>query len=142
MVQLVLCGLLALVLAGALFAIATRFLPAGEQIAPVLRDEPPWDLPESRRLAAEDVEEVRLPVALRGYRFAEADLLLDRLADELRVRDEEIARLRAQRAAGDGFRPPVSPSAPYAGSYYRPRPSTGQRPVSYAAPEIEPDDRR
>jgi len=37
---------------------------------------------------------VRLPVALRGYRFAETDLLLDRLVEELRARDEEIARLR------------------------------------------------
>ncbi len=27
---------------------------------------------------------MKLPVALRGYRFAETDLLLDRLADELR----------------------------------------------------------
>jgi len=37
---------------------------------------------------------VRLPVALRGYRFAETDLLLDRLVEELRARDEEIAGLR------------------------------------------------
>ena len=36
---------------------------------------------------------MRLPVALRGYRFAETDLLLDRLTEELRLRDEEIARL-------------------------------------------------
>jgi hypothetical protein len=34
---------------------------------------------------------------LRGYRFREADLLLDRLADELRGRDEEIAMLRGDR---------------------------------------------
>ena len=41
---------------------------------------------------------VRLPVALRGYRFAETDLLLDRLAEELRARDEEIDRLRELRS--------------------------------------------
>ncbi len=41
---------------------------------------------------------VRLPVALRGYRFAETDLLLDRLAEELRARDAEIDRLRELRS--------------------------------------------
>lgn len=94
MVQLLLYGLLAILLAGLLFLLATRFLPAGEQIAPALRDEPPWALPPERLLRAEDVDDLRLPVALRGYRFAETDLLLDRLAGELRLRDEEIARLR------------------------------------------------
>ncbi len=92
--HLLLYGLLAVILAGVLFAAAARFLPAGEQIAPPLRDEPPWELPLERPLEAEDVDGVRLPVALRGYRFAETDLLLDRLAGELRARDEEIARLR------------------------------------------------
>ena len=42
---------------------------------------------------------MRLPVALRGYRFAETDLLLDRLAAELRVRDAEIERLRGHGVA-------------------------------------------
>ena len=94
MLQLLLYALLAIIVAGALFLLATRFLPAGEQIAPPLRDEAPWELPPERRLAAEDVDGVRLPVALRGYRFAETDILLDRLAGELRDRDVEIARLR------------------------------------------------
>jgi DivIVA domain-containing protein len=95
--HLFLYGLLAIAIAVLLFALAARFLPAGEQIAPPLRDEPPWDLPADRPLSADDVDEVRLPVALRGYRFAETDLLLDRLAGELRARDAEIARLRAYR---------------------------------------------
>jgi DivIVA domain-containing protein len=92
--HLVLYGLLAIILAGGLFLLAARFLPAGEQIAPPLRDEPQWELPPDRMLAPEDVDTVRLPVALRGYRFAETDLLLDRLAAELRARDAEIVRLR------------------------------------------------
>jgi hypothetical protein len=94
--HLVLYGLLAVIVAVGLFLIATRFLPAGEQIAPPLRDEPPWELPPERTLQADDVDGVRLPVALRGYRFAETDILLDRLANELRTRDEEIARLRGR----------------------------------------------
>ncbi|HVU91146.1 MAG TPA: DivIVA domain-containing protein [Jatrophihabitans sp.] len=96
MLHLFLYGLLAILLAGGLFLLASRFLPAGEQIAPPLRDEPPWELPPERTLTGEDVDAVRLPVALRGYRFAETDLLLDRLAGELRARDAEIARLRGE----------------------------------------------
>jgi DivIVA domain-containing protein len=91
--HLLLYALLAIIVAIGLFLLASRFLPAGEQIAPPLRDEPPWELPAERGLRAEDVDQVRLPVALRGYRFAETDLLLDRLAAELRARDEEIERL-------------------------------------------------
>jgi DivIVA domain-containing protein len=87
-------GLLAVALAVGLFVLAARFLPAGEQIAPPLRDEAPWELPPDGSLRPEDIDAVRLPVALRGYRFAETDLLLDRLAGELRARDAEIARLR------------------------------------------------
>jgi hypothetical protein len=91
---LALYGLVAILLIGALYLIAVRLLPAGEQIAPPVRDEPIWTLPSERALIAADVADVRLPVALRGYRFAETDLLLDRLVEELQARDEEIARLR------------------------------------------------
>ena len=94
MLQVLLYILLAIIVGGGLFLLAARFLPAGEQIAPPVRDESPWELPPSRSLVAEDIDTVRLPVALRGYRFAETDELLDRLATELRERDAEIDRLR------------------------------------------------
>ncbi|WP_375491801.1 DivIVA domain-containing protein [uncultured Jatrophihabitans sp.] len=110
MLHLVLYGLLAVLLAGVLFLLATRFLPAGEQIAPALRDEPPWELPPERMLQADDVDNLRLPVALRGYRFAETDVLLDRLAGELRRRDEELARLRTH--AGGASEPTSTPGTP------------------------------
>ncbi len=90
-------AIVALIVAGGLFLLAARFLPAGEQIAPALRDEPIWSLPAERSLTYDEVAEVRLPVALRGYRFAETDLLLDRLGEELKARDAEIARLRGHR---------------------------------------------
>ena len=96
---------LAVLLVGGLFLIASKCLPAGEQLAAPVRDEPIWDLPAGQPIRAHDVAVVRLPVAVRGYRFQETDRLLDRLAEELRERDELIARLRvgeaATRGAGD-----------------------------------------
>jgi hypothetical protein len=132
---LALYGLLAVLVIGALYLIAVRLLPAGEQIAPPVRDEPIWALPVERSLVAADVADVRLPVALRGYRFAETDLLLDRLVEELQARDEEIARLRGAApltragqpdpAPGARFqRPPEPPLEPS----LEPRPESAPRP--------------
>lgn len=87
-------GGLAVVVVVVLFLLAAKFLPAGEQIAPPLSDDPIWRLPADQRIAAEEIESVRLPVAIRGYRFAEVDQLLDALAAQVRDRDEEIARLK------------------------------------------------
>lgn len=90
-------GLLAVLIAAVLFVAAAYLLPSGEQLAPAARDEPLWGLPEDQPVGETDIGSVRLPVALRGYRFAETDLLLDRLAEELRARDEQIARLTADK---------------------------------------------
>jgi hypothetical protein len=128
--HLFLYGLLAILLAGGLFLLATRFLPAGEQIAPPLRDEPPWELPPDRALEADDVDGVRLPVALRGYRFAETDLLLDRLAAELRARDAEIARLRGVEPAAPGEAPEHSAAA---------APAEAPEHSAFAPPQGPPD---
>ena len=93
---LLLYGLLAVLVIAVLYGLAVLVLPKGEQIAPPAPDVPPWaGLPRGRMVAA-DIGAVRLPVALRGYRFAETDQLLDRLTDELQARDEEIARLHAR----------------------------------------------
>lgn len=89
-------AVLAILVIALLFVLATRVLPPGEQIAPPLRDDPIWQLAEGQAISPEDVDTVRLPVALRGYRFAETDQLLDRLATELRQRDDEIARLKGR----------------------------------------------
>jgi DivIVA domain-containing protein len=46
-------------------------------------------------LSAADIDEVRLDQAARGYRMEDVDDLLGRLAQEIQVKDAEIARLRA-----------------------------------------------
>lgn len=98
MLTLVLYALLAIAVAAAVFFVVASLLPAGEQIAPSIRDDRPWELPADQTIRAEAVASVRLPVALRGYRFAETDVLLDRLAEELRARDELIAELQGSAA--------------------------------------------
>ena len=119
MVTVALFVLGGLAVGAALFLLAANFLPAGEQIAPSIRDEPIWTLPADRALDPADVVDVRLPVALRGYRFAETDLLLDRLGEELKQRDAEISALRSGRA-------------------WPPAPEPVTEPEPEAEPETEP----
>jgi hypothetical protein len=112
---LVLYAFLAAIAAVVLFALFVFVLPKGEQMAVAVADSAPWpSLPEE--VHPEDVVSMRLPVGLRGYRFAETDVLLDRLADELRHRDAEIAWLRGGRVGPDPTLEVVQPAAP-AGSW-------------------------
>nr|WP_155073780.1 DivIVA domain-containing protein [Streptomyces taklimakanensis] len=67
-----------------------------------LADAPPdrpvaW-LPPDRPLNRSDLEALRLPSALRGYRMEEVDDVLDRLGAELAERDARIAELEASLA--------------------------------------------
>ena len=113
MASLFLYGFIALIAIGALFGLAVVLLPPGEQIAPPAPDVKPWAIAD-HSLTSQDVVEVRLPVALRGYRFAETDALLDRLTEEIRLRDEEIAELRGETPATEpppAYQPDYDPSA-------------------------------
>jgi hypothetical protein len=89
--------LIALIVAGALFYAVIALLPDGLSLSPQ-RDERPFELPQDRRMVRDDLNRVRIPVSFRGYRFAETDDLIDRLAAEIVVRDEEIAQLRKSDA--------------------------------------------
>ncbi|RSS86257.1 DivIVA domain-containing protein [Streptomyces sp. WAC05292] len=71
-------------------------------------------LPETRPVAPADVAALRLPVAARGYRMAEVDDVLERLAAELAERDSRIAELAA--AVATAGRPAAAGSAPAAGA--------------------------
>lgn len=85
--------LLFLVLAGGALLATGR---AGG-LVPAPPDERPDSLPPGP-LDAADLLAVRLPVAVRGYRMAAVDALLDRLGGDLAERDGEVRRLADELA--------------------------------------------
>jgi DivIVA domain-containing protein len=82
--------------AAALFGVAAAVFGRGEELAPLAPGATPTRLPVGD-IEGTDVRELLFPQAVRGYRMAEVDWVLDRLAGELdRVaheRDELRARL-------------------------------------------------
>lgn len=72
----------------------------GSSASDVVPDRRAADLPLDRPVVAADIDALRLPQALRGYRMDDVDDVLDRLAEQLAQRDEQIAELR-RRFAGE-----------------------------------------
>ncbi|PBC77969.1 DivIVA domain-containing protein [Streptomyces sp. TLI_235] len=70
-------------------------LGGGGTLPEALPDRIAARLPQDRPLGRHDVDELRLPMALRGYRMDEVDNVLDRLGAELTLRDTRIAELEA-----------------------------------------------
>ncbi|WP_189934020.1 DivIVA domain-containing protein [Streptomyces sulfonofaciens] len=62
-------------------------------------------LPPDRPVHRDDVEALRFPLAVRGYRMADVDDALGRLGAELAERDARIARLEA--ALAGAYAPPA-----------------------------------
>ena len=89
---LALLGVVAVLFAAAVFA--TR---GGGELADAPPDVADVGLPDGP-LRAADVEALRFPLAVRGYRMAEVDAALERLAEELAARDRLIADLAEQAA--------------------------------------------
>ncbi len=88
--------IIALVVVGSLLFLAASFaFGRGEELAPVLPEGTPLELPDDRLADGDDLRAVRLSVAVRGYRMDEVDWLLDTLARQVDTRDREIARLRS-----------------------------------------------
>lgn len=81
-----------------LFLIAAVAVGWGDTLAETPPDGWRTVLPD-HRLSGEEVAALRLPLVIRGYRMADVDAVLDRLAGELRVRDAEIAELLARQSA-------------------------------------------
>ena len=91
-------------------------------LAEAPRDRADVELPDGP-LRSADVEQVRFGLALRGYRMAEVDDVLERLARELDDRDARLARLDAELAALHAR------VAPVAGDRHDERVSAHRQPV-------------
>lgn len=55
---------------------------------------PPVLLPEAQDISAQDIQDIRFAVGLRGYRTDQVDQVLERLTSAIEVRDQQIAELR------------------------------------------------
>lgn len=77
------------VVAGLVFVLAAAVFGRGEELAPLAPDATPTRLP-SREVSGDDVRDLTFQQVVRGYRMAEVDWALDRLAGE-------VDRLRADR---------------------------------------------
>jgi DivIVA domain-containing protein len=98
-----LVGIAAVAVVGALlFLGGSVLLGRGETRPPAELDRSPVELPDDRPVTADDVRGLQVSVAVRGYRMAEVDWLLEQLAQALEERDELIAALRAEQPGTDG----------------------------------------
>lgn len=70
-------------------------LGGGGSLPEAVQDRISARLPQDRPLNKTDVDDLRLPMAVRGYRMDEVDDVLDRLGAELAYRDSRIAELEA-----------------------------------------------
>ena len=97
--------------AAAVFGLAAAVFGRGEELAPLPPGPTPTWLPVGE-IGGDDLRELRLPQAVRGYRMAEVDWVLDRLADQLdhalAERDHLEARVaeldRSERSGDDDGR--------------------------------------
>jgi DivIVA domain-containing protein len=82
----------------------------------------------------EDVDRVRFSPALRGYRMDEVDDVIDRLVDELRRLEEEVAELRGRGApehpSANGRYLPGDGWTDRYGDFRRPAPTASSPPTS------------
>lgn len=62
-------------------------------------------LPEDRPVNRDDIDLLRFPLALRGYRMADVDDALGRLGSELAERDARIADLESALAGSRAVEP-------------------------------------
>ncbi|MGZ2357801.1 hypothetical protein LRE75_14075 [Streptomyces sp. 372A] len=105
-----------------------------QDVAPEQLTDP---LPASRPVGRADVEALRLPVGLRGYRMPDVDDALGRLGAELAERDARIAELESALAGAQATRT-GGPDLLKGGQDRPPRP---WQPPGAAGPADEPPAR-
>jgi DivIVA domain-containing protein len=138
-----------LVSAGVIFAIFAVTAGRGGSMTQFQPDWPGQPLPQDRPVRASDLADAKFSVAFRGYRMAEVDEALDRLAIEIAQRDEQIQQLTGRPfdpapeavtvlpAASD---PPAYDSAAYQPGAYDTavyQPSAPAQPSAYETPAYE-----
>ncbi len=74
--------LFAILIVLALGGVAVVAAGRGAPMSPAYDDAPDSLVPDHGPITADDLRRIRFPVAFRGYRMAEVDALLDRLAEE------------------------------------------------------------
>ncbi len=97
--------LMVLLVAVVVFGVAAVAAGQGGTLTTAAVDRAPWRAPD-QPFAPADLEAVRFPLAMRGYRMDLVDGVLDRVAAELAAKDAELAELHEQlRAAraGQGY---------------------------------------
>ena len=92
--------LVVVAVAAAVFGIAAAVFGRGEELAPLPPGPTPAHLPAGE-VTGEDVRALRFPQAVRGYRMADVDWALDRLAAELDRAVAERDDLRARLGGVD-----------------------------------------
>jgi DivIVA domain-containing protein len=97
---------LVLALAVVVGAVTLAVVGGGEsgplpEAAPERLDDP---LPLDRPIGHDDVESLRFPLAARGYRMADVDDALSRIAAELAERDARITDLESALAGAQAHR--------------------------------------
>ncbi|MGA4540203.1 DivIVA domain-containing protein [Uniformispora flossi] len=86
------------VVTAVVFVVAAVVLGAGGSLPDAYQDRPDLSWTPDKPLTVEDVDRVRFPVVLRGYRMSEVDYTLDRLSAELSARDARIMDLEYRLA--------------------------------------------
>jgi DivIVA domain-containing protein len=74
--------LFAILVVLALGGVAVVAAGRGTPMSPAYDDAPDTLVPADGPITADDLRRVRFPLAFRGYRMAEVDALLNRLAEE------------------------------------------------------------
>ncbi len=90
----------------ALGAIAVVAAGRGTPMSPAYGDSPDATVPADGPVTADDLRRVRFPLAFRGYRMAEVDALLERLAEEREAVERGVVEREAAEEAP--VAPPVS----------------------------------
>jgi DivIVA domain-containing protein len=81
--------LFAILVVLALGAIAVVAAGRGAPMSPSYGDSPDSLVPVDGPVTADDLRRIRFPLAFRGYRMAEVDALLERLAEEREAEERE-----------------------------------------------------